>query len=137
MNNKWIYIGLYYICIIITAILYFCFVFNNIEFVYYDILYNLVLYINVALIGANTILFIANRLKKANIFLPLLYCFFFIIVLIIAYKLNNKTLYKDFHYIYYSKFILINLLFVNIYTLLSIEKKIKVNNTLKDINNTN
>lgn len=125
MNNNKAYKILYYICFIITVMMYLMLsqttkVFNPPIEVFTSTLLST---INLILVIIFTILIIKGKLNKINILLPILYILFLIIIIIISFIYNNILIYPYIHFNYYISFILFNYLLLNIYSILSIEKK--------------
>ena len=131
MYNKKLYIGLYYLSFIGTIIL--CLFLVNGPITYYNYEFDLVvgppiliLMLNILLTIAFTILLIVRKkLSKVNILFPIINIVFTLVVLLICYLFNNRVLIPYMHYSYYINFIIIDNLLLNIYSLLSIEKKSK------------
>ena len=94
MNNKKLYIPLYYLSLLLTLCI--CIIPTH----------HIEQYLNISK-------------------LPITYIIFTIIVLIICILFNNKLVIPYIHYSYYLKFILINYILLNTYSLLSIKYKKK------------
>lgn len=124
MSKSRIYIALYYtslIAVILIQILTSSFI-----TIFSDSSYppNLLLDIaNIILIIIFSIRLIKNKLKDVNIFFPILFLVFSIIVSLLAFIMNNKLVYPYIHFNYYITFILINYILLNIYSLLSFTKR--------------
>ena len=131
MYNKKLYIGLYYFSFIGTIIL--CLLlakgpirYYNYEFYLIGGLPVLVLFLNILLTIVFTILLIVRKnIVKPNILFPIIYIVFILLVLLVCHLFNGRVLMPYMHYSYYIVFIIIDNLLLNVYSLLSIEKKSK------------
>lgn len=134
MDNKKTYIYLYYFSLILT--LFACFLpiifMNNIDpnslaYSYLGLseLSFFILFINIVLVIIFTIFLIKRKIKSINIVFPIIYIAFTIIVLIICHLFDNRLIIPYIQYSYYIYFILINYTLLNIYSLLSFNKKKK------------
>ena len=134
MDNKKTYIYLYYFSLILT--LFACFLpiifMNNIDpnslaYSYLGLseLSFFILFIDIVLVIIFTIFLIKRKIKSINIVFPIIYIAFTIIVLIICHLFDNRLIIPYIQYSYYIYFILINYTLLNIYSLLSFNKKKK------------
>ncbi len=130
MNNKKLYLYLYYASLFVTALMMILLLVKS-PAKYYNGEYELVsgfgilaCIINVILVAVFTVLFgIRKKLDKVNILFPAQYILFTLIVLVLCHLFNNKLLIPYVHYSYYNVFILFNYTLLNIYSILSIGKK--------------
>ncbi len=130
MHNKKIYICLYYFALllsifvcIIPSVLPKNFVESDPSIELYSnlsIVSVFLIIINVVIVIIFTIMLIKKSLKNINILFPIIYIAFTIIVLVICVLFNNRLIIPYIQYSYYIKFILINYILLNIYSLLSI-----------------
>lgn len=131
------YLILYYICFIITILLI---GFSNYNFISATTMSpdgkyvpsilecimsgGLLYYLCVGLVLIFTFLIIKKReLNVKNLLLPFAYIMFVIIVFGICFLFNDKVMLPYIHVNYYSKFILIGYLLLNIYYIFSIKFK--------------
>lgn len=125
MNNKKLYIPLYYLSLLLTLCICIIPTHHIEQYLTLSKLSVLLIIINILLIIIFTVLLIKKGINKINILLPITYILFTIIVLIICILFNNKLVIPYIHYSYYIKFILINYILLNTYSLLSIKYKKK------------
>lgn len=118
-NNK-IYRNLYLICFVLTFAISIFISFPYINQFVLAIL-NLILFI------ISYVLLCKNKLKNINIWFPIIYIVFIILVGIIAFLFNYKVFIAFVHYDYYISFVLFNYLLLNLYSILSFSKTEKKN----------
>lgn len=133
MNNKKLYIFLYYLSLIssIFACIMSCTLPNNMinSNSSFEIYMNLscislwLIFINIIITIIFTIFLIKKQLNKVNILFPIIYILFTIIVSVICILFNDRLVIPFIHYTYYIQFILINYTLLNLYSLLSINKR--------------
>lgn len=125
MNNKKVYIYLYYFALILS--IFTCIIPSILKttntYVNLSRLSFILILINAILIIIFTILLIKRKLNNTNIIFPIIYILFTIIVLIICILFNQRLIIPYIQFSYYIKLILINYLLLNIYSILSINKK--------------
>ena len=131
------YLIIYYICFVITILII---GFSNYNFIsittmspdgkYVPGIFESILsggllyYLNVVLVLIFTFLIIKNKkLNVKNLLLPIAYIIFTIMVFGICFLFNNRVMIPYIQFNYYSKFILIGYLLLNIYSILSIKFK--------------
>ncbi len=123
MNSKKVYICLYYLAFILS--IWVCAIprilQNNLN-IYVDLsrLSYLMVFANIVLVITFTILLIKKKLGKVNILFPIIYILFTIIVLVICFLFNSRLVIANIQFSYYIKFILINYVLFNTYSILSI-----------------
>lgn len=66
--------------------------------------------------------------KNANVLFTIIHLLFFIVLFIIGCLYNSKLIIPYMHFSYYLKLILINYIFLNIYSIMSLEKNKKKTN---------
>lgn len=133
MNNKKLYIFLYYLSLILSIFVCImsCTLPNNMinSNSSFEIYMNLssislwLIFINIIITIIFTIFLIKKQLNKVNILFPIIYILFTIIVAVICILFNDKLVIPYIHYTYYIQFILINYTLLNFYSLLSINKR--------------
>lgn len=139
MKNK-SYLWLYYICFVLTLLIIGV---GSIKFTptltlsenvnlfdglidYINASYSISLLslINFAFFLIFIILIIKKRKLNVNsLIFPVSYIIFFLVLNIICFLFNNKVIMPYIHFGYYQTFILIDYLFLNIYSLLCLTKK--------------
>ena len=126
MNNVKTFKILYYLCFIVNTIV--CF------FAYATSMAVLGVFLettNFVLFILNFILFLVfnflvwkkMKIKKVNILFPILFLIFTLIVMIIASLYNSKVIMPFMHFNYYFSFVFVGYLLLNIYSILSFNKK--------------
>ena len=128
------YLSLYYISIFVTLLFIMItasyispklYLLNNngVNFVINSKLLIVSLVINIILVVVFSIRIIKKKNISSNIIFPICYLVFFVIVLILCFIFNNRILIKYIHFEYYECLILINMLLLNVYSILSIKNK--------------
>ncbi len=130
MNNKKIYVLLYYVSVLLS--IFVCIIpklllTNGNYYIHLSELSHIIIFINILLIIVFTIFMLKKNLEHVNILFPIIYIVFTVIVLIMCVLFNNKIVIPYIHYSYYIQFILINYTLLNLYSILSFSK----NNKLK------
>ena len=124
MNNSKIFKILSYICLILTILISFL-ISQPITVYSLEIIipFNLILLVINLLLA---IIFIIKTFKKklnnVNIFFPIIYLVFMIVVIGIVIIINNRLFIPYIHFNYYFTFVLFNYLLLNIYSVISIKK---------------
>ena len=124
MNKITIYKILYYICFIISILIWFGTKSIIKDFGTYIGTYTNSFYaiINIVLVIIFSLKLIKKRLDKVNILFPVFYIIFCIIVTIICFIMNTKLVVPYIQFSYYIGFILFNYILLNIYSILSLNK---------------
>ena len=123
MNSKKVYICLYYLAFILS--IWVCAIpriLQNKLNIYVDLsrLSYLMVFANIVLVVIFTILLIKKKIGKVNILFSIIYILFTIIVLVICFLFNYRLVIPNIQFSYYIKFILINYVLFNTYSILSI-----------------
>ena len=135
MNNSKLFKVLYYICFIITFGFTIYSSLNTSNLVSLNnsmfeldfmlsILPSIILVSNLILVIIFSMFAFKRIVNNINIVFPISYLLFFTIVVVIMFMFNDKLIYPYIHYNYYLSFILFNYLLLNLYSILSFEKKI-------------
>ena len=127
MNKTKIFKILYYICFVFSVLIWIG-AFNSVNKFGIDIRtsLNAVLGIlNLTLVIIFSIKLIKNKLENINILFPIFHLIFMIIITILAILMNDKLIIPYIQYGYYISFILFNYLLLNVYSVLSFDKKNK------------
>lgn len=124
MNKTTIYNILYYVCFVISILIWF-----GTKSVITDFGTDIGTYTNLFLGIINIILviifslkLIKKRIDKVNILFPVSYLLFCIIVIIICFIMNTKLIIPYIQFSYYIGFILFNYILLNVYSILSLNK---------------
>jgi len=125
MNKSLMFKILYYFCFVFTAVIwvYASNLVDTFGIVIRTTMNTILILVNLTLVGIFSIKLIKNKLEQTNIIFPVVYLVFVVIVVILAYIMNNKLIIPYIHYGYYVSFILFNYLLLNIYSVLSFIKK--------------
>ena len=127
MNNIKTFKILYYLCFVLS-ILYISILSNKVSIYTSSIIQTFTFYLFGILNLLSVIIFSVSMIKKKelkniNILFPIIYLVFFASAVIISILYNSKLIIPYIHFGYYLSFIMFNYLLLNIYTLLSINKK--------------
>ena len=125
MNKSLVYKILYYVSFVFTLGLTF-FLTRLDEDLYFNRATNFQLFmivINVLLVIIFSVKLRKNKLENINIVFPINYLIFSILVILIAFLMNNKLILTYAQFGYYINFILFGYLLLNIYSVLCFEKK--------------
>ena len=125
MNKSLLYKILYYVSFVFTLGLTFFLTRLN-EDLYFNIATSYQLFmivINVVLAIIFSIKLRKYKLDNINIVFPINYLIFSILVILIAFLMNSKLILSYVQFGYYINFILFSYLLLNIYSVLSFEKK--------------
>lgn len=140
VNDKKLYLFLYYFALIMSIfVCIICIVpsiskASSISITYSEFLYNFVqlsgvslflIFTNVILIVIFMLFLLKRNLNSVNIFFPIVYVVFTVIVLVTCLLFNNRLLEPHVQYPYYLNFIQINYILLNIHSILSFNKKQK------------
>ena len=132
MNNIKTFKILYYLCFVLSilyiSILYISILSNKVSIYTSSIIQTFTFYLFGILNLLSVIIFSVSMIKKRelkniNILFPIIYLVFFASAVIISILYNSKLIIPYIHFGYYLLFIMFNYLLLNIYTLLSINKK--------------
>lgn len=124
MNKATMYKILYYICFVISILIWFG-TKSLITELGTDIgtyTNSLLGIINIILVIIFSLKLIKKRIDKVNLLFPVSYIIFCIIVIIICFVMNTKLIIPYIQFSYYIGFILFNYILLNIYSILSLNK---------------
>ena len=125
MNKYLLYKILYYISFIFTLVLTFFLTRLN-EDLYFNMATGSQLFmivINILLVIIFSIKLVKNKLKNVNVMFPIIYLLFSVIVLFIAFLMNDKLILSYVQFGYYINFILVDYLLLNTYSLFLFKKR--------------
>ncbi len=122
MNNK-IKVVLYYVCALLSGIILFAV--THTGYATDSSLLKIISIVNVILVIFVTILLFKRSLTNYKVITPIVYVVFLILMTIIMLFFNQKFRYPYMSASYHITFILIGYTVLNIYTLLSFDKKNK------------
>ena len=121
MDNK-VKLGLYYVCALLTIIILYG---NNVicSHANKSSLLTTISVINIVLTITVTVLLFKKSLKNYKVITPITYIIFYVLMTMIILVFNPKLRWAYMLGSYYVTFILIGYTILNIYTILSFEKK--------------
>ena len=124
MNNIKLYKVLYYVCFLVTSIIYILSTSKISYFgiptaVYFD---RILAIVNLILVIIFTIKIFKSKINRITNIFPIIYLLFLIIICILSIFTNNKLIIPYIHYCYYLGFVLFNYVLFNVYTILSLKK---------------
>ena len=133
MKNK-IYLVLYYVSFLVTTLFLGFSIYKSTGLLEYfegsfsdimsRIISNVFSVINLVLVIIFTFLILRKKKFNAqNSIFPILYLAFFTIIVIICFLFNNKVMVTYVHFSYYSVFVCVGYLILNVYTFLLIKYK--------------
>ena len=138
VNDKKLYLFLYYFALIMSIFVCIICIVPSISkassIADSEFLYNFVqlsgvslflIFTNVILIVIFMLFLLKRNLNSVNIFFPIVYVVFTVIVLVTCLLFNNRLLEPYVQYPYYLNFIQINYMLLNIHSILSFNKKQK------------
>ena len=133
MNNKKLYVGLYYFSFLLS--IFVCILPNTLQIIfvnsnYFENIYLglsaiplVLIVINLILVLIFTIFLIKKKLDDVNILFPIIYITFTMIILLICTLFNSRLVIPFIQFSYYTKFILINYILFNLYSILLFKNK--------------
>ena len=121
-KNSKIYKFLYYISFFVTFLLIILVGLSSDEL--FGFVFNKLFIINIILMFIYFILLIIfkKKVKDCNILFPILYLIFLVIIVLLALIMNSFVMEQNIHFMYYSNFILVGYIFLNIYSLMCLSK---------------
>ena len=124
MNNK-VKVVLYYVCALLSGIILFAVThITEPAYIIDTPLLKIIFVVNIILVILVTVLLLIKKpLKNYSVIMPIIYIIFFILMAIIVLFFNQKLRYPYMSASYHITCILIGYTVLNIYTLLSFEKK--------------
>ena len=131
MKEK-MYVVLYYLAFVITFLFvgYASYINNSgLNYVAMDLVRNVLLIVNLLLVIVFTVLLLKKKkVNEVSIVFPIVYLCFFIVIVVLCFMFNNKLIVYNMLYMqfpYYGFFINLGFLFLNIYSLLSLQYRKK------------
>lgn len=62
------------------------------------------------------------KMRRFSIVIPIIYLIFLVIIVILSFIMNSLLIISNIHFMYYSNFVLVGYLMMNIYSLLCLSK---------------
>lgn len=125
MNKPKIFVVLYYLCLILSIglVIYSSSVITEFGVSIWEDITSVFIFLNIILVLIFSLGLIKRKLKNINIIFPIIHLIFMLIVVVLMFIINNKLVMPYIHFDYYISFILFNHLLLNLYSVLSINKK--------------
>lgn len=132
MKKEKTYIYLYYLCFILSIIIYIIpnqlmTIFSPIEsdLIIRSLSNTIILLINLILVILFSIYLKKKKFTSGNILMPIIYIVFFIVVMTVCFLFNNRLVIPNLQFVYYAKYIYIGYLILNAYSILCFKNKKK------------
>lgn len=132
MKKEKTYIYLYYLCFILSIIIYIMpnqlmTIFSPIEsdLTIRSLPNTIILLINLILVILFSIYLKKKKFTSGNILMPIIYIVFFIVVMTVCFLFNNRLVIPNLQFVYYAKYIYIGYLILNVYSILCFKNKKK------------
>lgn len=132
MKKEKTYIYLYYLCFILSIIIYIIpnqlmTIFSPIEsdLIIRSLSNTIILLINLILVILFSIYLKKKKFTSGNILMPIIYIVFFIVVMTVCFLFNNRLVIPNLQFVYYAKYIYIGYLILNVYSILCFKNKKK------------
>lgn len=132
MKKEKTYIYLYYLCFILSIIIYIMpyqlvgiFSPDTSNLTVRSLFNTVVLLINLILVIIFSIYLKKKKFTSENIIMPIIYIVFWITVITVCFLFNNRLVIPNLQFIYYAKYIYIGYLILNVYSVLCFKNKKK------------
>ncbi len=132
MKKEKSYIYLYYLCFILSIIIYiipyqFIVIFSPDTFnlTIRSLFNTVVLLINLILVILFSVYLKKKKFTPGNIIMPITYIVFWITVITVCFLFNSRLVIPNLQFVYYAKYIYIGYLILNVYSILCFKNKKK------------
>lgn len=132
MKKEKSYIYLYYLCFILSIIIYiipyqFIGIFSpdTSNLTIRSLFNTIVLLINLILVILFSIYLKKKKFTPGNIIMPITYIVFWIVIIIVCFLFNSRLVIPNLQFVYYAKYIYIGYLILNVYSILCFKNKKK------------
>lgn len=132
MKKEKSYIYLYYLCFILSIIIYiipyqFIGIFSpdTSNLTIRSLFNTIVLLINLILVILFSIYLKKKKFTSENIIMPITYIVFWITVITVCFLFNSRLVIPNLQFVYYAKYIYIGYLILNVYSILCFKNKKK------------
>lgn len=132
MKKEKSYIYLYYLCFILSIIIYiipyqFIGIFSpSASNLTIRSLFNtVVLLINLILVILFSVYLKKKKFTPGNIIMPITYIVFWIVIITVCFLFNSRLVIPNLQFVYYAKYIYIGYLILNVYSMLCFKNKKK------------
>lgn len=132
MKKEKTYIYLYYLCFILSIIIYiipyqFIGIFSpdTSNLTIRSLFNTVVLLINFILVILFSIYLKKKKFTSGNIIMPIIYIVFWITIITVCFLFNSRLVIPNLQFVYYAKYIYIDYLILNVYSILCFKNKKK------------
>ena len=132
MKKEKSYIYLYYLCFILSIIIYiipyqFIVIFSpdTSNLTIRSLFNTVVLLINLILVILFSVYLKKKKFTPGNIIMPITYIVFWITVITVCFLFNSRLVIPNLQFVYYAKYIYIGYLILNVYSILCFKNKKK------------
>lgn len=132
MKKEKIYIYLYYLCFILSIIIYiipyqFIVIFSpdTYNLTIRSLFNTVVLLINLILVILFSVYLKKKKFTPGNIIMPITYIVFWIVIITVCFLFNSRLVIPNLQFNYYTKYIYIGYLILNVYSILCFKNKKK------------
>ncbi len=132
MKKEKSYIYLYYLCFILSIIIYiipyqFIGIFSpdTSNLTIRSLFNTIVLLINLILVILFSIYLKKKKFTPGNIIMPITYIVFWIVIITVCFLFNSRLVIPNLQFVYYAKYIYIGYLILNVYSILCFKNKKK------------
>lgn len=132
MKKEKTYIYLYYLCFILSIIIYiipyqFIVIFSpdTSNLTIRSLFNTVVLLINLILVILFSVYLKKKKFTPGNIIMPITYIVFWIVIITVCFLFNSRLVIPNLQFNYYTKYIYIGYLILNVYSILCFKNKNK------------
>lgn len=132
MKKEKTYIYLYYLCFILSIIIYmipyqFIVIFSpdTSNLTIRSLFNTVVLLINLILVILFSVYLKKKKFTPGNIVMPITYIVFWIVIITVCFLFNSRLVIPNLQFVYYAKYIYIGYLILNVYSILCFKNKKK------------
>ncbi len=132
MKKEKTYIYLYYLCFILSIIIYiipyqFIVIFSpdTSNLTIRSLFNTVVLLINLILVILFSVYLKKKKFTHGNIIMPITYIVFWIVIITVCFLFNSRLVIPNLQFNYYTKYIYIGYLILNVYSILCFKNKKK------------
>lgn len=132
MKKEKTYIYLYYLCFILSLIIYiipyqFIVIFSpdTSNLTIRSLFNTVVLLINLILVILFSVYLKKKKFTPGNIIMPITYIVFWIVIITVCFLFNSRLVIPNLQFNYYTKYIYIGYLILNVYSILCFKNKKK------------
>lgn len=130
MKKEKLYIFLYYLCFILSIIIYiipyqFIGIFSSTasNLTIRSLFNTVVLVINLIFVILFSIYLKKKKFTSGNIIMPIIYIVFWLTIITVCFLFNSRLVIPNLQFIYYAKYIYIGYLMLNVYSILCFKNR--------------